>query len=119
MRNRTQPCRPNSRRPGGNTTGRAEAQGQGPRPEQGDRQPEEPESQYNKARKEANAKQATLRDQLAAQQAKTALATKCAQVMATGMQIIYNATTPEQVMNDVTKEMNRAAASCDGVVNVG
>jgi septal ring factor EnvC (AmiA/AmiB activator) len=77
------------------------------------------ESQYNKARKEANAKQATLRDQLAAQQAKTALATKCAQVMATGMQIIYNATTPEQVMNDVTKEMNRAAASCDGVVNVG
>ena len=76
------------------------------------------ESQYNKAQKEANAKQATLRDQLAAQQAKTALATKCAQVMATGMQIIYNATTPEEVMNDVTKEMNRAAASCDGVVNV-
>jgi septal ring factor EnvC (AmiA/AmiB activator) len=77
------------------------------------------ESQYNKAQKEANAKQATLRDQLAAQQAKTALATKCAQVMATGMQIIYNAATPEEVMNDVTKEMNRAAASCDGVVNVG
>jgi septal ring factor EnvC (AmiA/AmiB activator) len=77
------------------------------------------ERQYNRAQREANAKQATIRDQLAAQESKTALATKCAQVMATGMQVIYNAPTPERVMNEVVKEMNRAAASCDGVVNVG
>ncbi|MEZ5118684.1 MAG: hypothetical protein R2686_02110 [Candidatus Nanopelagicales bacterium] len=75
-------------------------------------------AQYNQAQKEANAKQATLRDQLAAQEAKTALATKCAQVMATGLNVIYNAETPDEVMNDVVKEMQKAANSCDGVVNV-
>ena len=75
-------------------------------------------AQYNKAQKEANAKQATLRDQLAAQQAKTALATKWPQVMATGMHVIYNAETPDEVMNDVVKEMQSAADSCGGVVNV-
>ncbi|MEZ5119719.1 MAG: hypothetical protein R2720_14610 [Candidatus Nanopelagicales bacterium] len=75
-------------------------------------------SEYNQAQKEANAKQATLRDQLAAQKAQTALATKCAQVMATGLHVIYNAETPTEVMNDVVKEMQRAADSCGGVVNV-
>lgn len=77
------------------------------------------EKQYNQAQKEASAKEATVRDQLAAQESKTALATRCAQVMATGMQVIYNASTPEKVMNDVVKEMQRAADSCDGIVNVG
>jgi septal ring factor EnvC (AmiA/AmiB activator) len=75
-------------------------------------------AQYNKAQKEADAKKATLRDELAAQKAKTDLATKCAQVMATGMHVIYNAETPDEVMNDVVKEMQRAADSCGGVVNV-
>lgn len=77
------------------------------------------EDQYQQASKDAAAKQATLRDQLAAAQAKTALATKCAQVMATGMQLIYDADTPNKVMNDVVKEMQKASESCDGIVNFG
>ena len=74
------------------------------------------QQQYNQAAKEAASKNASLRDQLQAQEAKTALATKCAQVLATGMEVIYNAETPDQVMHDVAKEMNRAATSCQGVV---
>lgn len=77
------------------------------------------ERQYNQARKDAQAKQATIRDQLQAEQAKAALATKCAQVMATGMQVIYDADTPSKVMNEVVKQMDKASTSCDGVVNVG
>jgi septal ring factor EnvC (AmiA/AmiB activator) len=77
------------------------------------------ENQYQQAAKDAEAKQATLKDELAAAQAKTALATKCAQVMATGMQLIYDADTPNKVMNDVVKEMQRASESCDGIVNFG
>lgn len=76
------------------------------------------EKQYNQARKDAQAKAATARDQLQAAQSKADLATKCAQVMATGMRVIYDAETPDQVMNDVVKQMNKAAASCDGVVSV-
>ena len=64
--------------------GRTEAQGQGPRPEQGDRQPEEPGVAVQQGAKGSEREASHLRDQLAAQQAKTALATKCAQVMATG-----------------------------------
>jgi septal ring factor EnvC (AmiA/AmiB activator) len=75
------------------------------------------QNQYNQAAKEAAQRNATLKDELAAQEAKTALATKCAQVLATGMEVIYNATTPEEVMNDVAKEMQRAAQSCQGVVS--
>ena len=74
------------------------------------------QQQYNQAAKEAASKNATLKDELAAQESKTALATKCAQVLATGMEVIYNAETPEKVMNDVAKEMNKAASSCQGVV---
>ena len=74
------------------------------------------QQQYNQAAKEAASKNATLKDELQAQEAKTALATKCAQVLATGMEVIYNADSPEKVMNDVVKEMNKAASSCQGVV---
>ncbi len=74
------------------------------------------QQQYNQAAKEAASKNATLKDELAAQEAKTELATKCAQVLATGMEVIYNADSPEKVMNDVVKEMNKAASSCQGVV---
>jgi septal ring factor EnvC (AmiA/AmiB activator) len=74
------------------------------------------QQQYNQAAKEAASKNATLKDELAAQESKTALATKCAQVLATGMEVIYNADSPEKVMNDVVKEMNKAASSCQGVV---
>src|SRR5690606_28009033 len=61
------------------------------------------QQQYNQAAKEAASKNATLKDELAAQEAKTELATKCAQVLATGMEVIYNADSPEKVMNDVVK----------------
>ncbi|MBK6764668.1 MAG: hypothetical protein IPG68_16005 [Micrococcales bacterium] len=75
------------------------------------------QNQYNQAAKEAAQKNATLRDELAAQEAKTELATKCAQVMATGMEVIYNADSPEKVMHDVAKEMQKASESCQGVVS--
>ena len=75
------------------------------------------QKQYNQAAKEAASKNATLKDELAAQESKTELATKCAQVLATGMEVIYNAESPEKVMNDVAKEMNKAASSCQGVVS--
>ncbi len=77
------------------------------------------QAQYNQAAKEAAQKNATLKQELAASEAKTALATKCAQVMATGMQVIYDAETPDEVMNDVAKEMQKAADSCQGVVSFG
>jgi septal ring factor EnvC (AmiA/AmiB activator) len=80
---------------------------------------EDLEKQYNQAKKDAESKQATLRDQLQAAEAKSELATKCAQVMATGMTLIYDADTPAKVMNEVVKQMDKASASCDGVVNVG
>lgn len=73
--------------------------------------------QYQQAAKEAEQKNATLSDELAAQESKTALATKCAQVLATGMEVIYNAETPEEVMHDVAKEMQKATDSCEGVVS--
>ena len=62
---------------------------------------------------------ATLKQELASAQSQAALATKCAQVLATGMQVIYDAPSPEKVMNDVAKEMQRASESCQGVVTVG
>lgn len=77
------------------------------------------EKQYNQAKKDAQAKQATLRDQLQAEQAKAALATKCAQVMATGMTLIYDADTPDKVLNEVAEQMDKASSSCEGVVKVG
>ena len=75
------------------------------------------QNEYQQAAKEAQQKNATLKDQLQAEQAKADLATKCAQVMATGMEVIYNAETPEKVMNDVAKEMQKASDSCQGVVS--
>ena len=75
------------------------------------------QTQYQQAAKEAAQKNATLKDQLQAEQAKADLATKCAQVMATGMEVIYNAESPEKVMNDVAKEMQKASESCQGVVS--
>ena len=75
------------------------------------------QNQYNQAAKEAEQKNATLKDQVQAEQAKADLATKCAQVMATGLEVIYNAETPEKVMNDVAKEMQKASDSCQGVVS--
>lgn len=77
------------------------------------------ERQYKRAQKDADRKQATLRDELQAAQAKSALATKCAQVMATGMTLIYDSDTPEKVMSQVVRQMDKAARSCDGVVSVG
>lgn len=72
-----------------------------------------------RAANDAAKKNATLRTELAASQAQAQLATKCAQVMATGLQVIYDATTPQQVMKDVAKEIQRASSACDRVVSVG
>ena len=77
------------------------------------------EKQYQQAQNEANQRQATLKDELAAAQAKAALGQKCAQVMATGMQLIYDATSYNQAMKDVVKEMQTASDSCDGIINFG
>ncbi|MEI2642325.1 MAG: hypothetical protein V9G10_08320 [Candidatus Nanopelagicales bacterium] len=77
------------------------------------------EKQYNQARQDAQAKAATAKDQLQAAQSKAELATKCAQVIASGMRVIYDADDPSQVMDDVVKEMEKASASCDGVVSTG
>ncbi|HQR81157.1 MAG TPA: hypothetical protein PLT68_13160, partial [Actinomycetota bacterium] len=74
------------------------------------------QKQYQTAAKEAAQKNATLSDELQAEQAKADLATKCAQVLATGMEVIYNAETPSEVMDDVAREMQKAAESCQGVV---
>lgn len=77
------------------------------------------ERRARSAARQAAAKNATLRDQVAAANARTALATKCAQVMATGLDVIYNAPTVNKAMNEVTRQMQKAADNCDGVVNVG
>jgi septal ring factor EnvC (AmiA/AmiB activator) len=80
---------------------------------------EELEKQYNQAKKDAEARRATSRDQLQASKAQAELATKCAQVMATGMTLIYDTDNPSKVMNEVAKQMDKASASCEGVVTVG
>ncbi len=77
------------------------------------------ENKAQQASAEAAKNDATLKEEVTAARSEAALATKCAQVMATGMQVIYDAPTPEKVMNDVAKEMQRAAESCQGVVTVG
>lgn len=71
------------------------------------------------AEKNAAKEEATLRDEVRAAQRRADLATKCAQVMATGLRVIYDAETPQEVMDDVVKEMQLAAESCAGVVSVG
>ena len=71
------------------------------------------------AEKNAAQEEATLRDEVRAAQRRADLATKCAQVMATGLRVIYDAETPQEVMDDVVKEMELAAESCAGVVSVG
>jgi uncharacterized protein HemX len=76
------------------------------------------QKQYKQQQQSASSAEATLKQQLSAAQTKADLATKCAQVMATGMQVIYNAPSPDKVMSDVVKEMQKAADSCQGVVTV-
>ena len=39
--------------------------------------------------------------------------------MATGLQLIYDASSYNQAMKDVVKEMQKASESCDGIVNFG
>lgn len=78
---------------------------------------EQLQRQYKQQQQTAGQEEATLKQQLAASQAKADLAGKCAQVMASGMEVIYNAPTPTKVMNDVVKEMQKAADSCQGIVN--
>ena len=39
--------------------------------------------------------------------------------MATGLQLIYDASNYNQAMKDVVKEMQRASESCDGVISFG
>jgi chromosome segregation ATPase len=71
------------------------------------------------AQRNAEREEATLRDQARADEAQADLARKCAQVLATGMRVIYEAPTPQEVMDEVVKEMELASESCAGVVSVG
>lgn len=77
---------------------------------------EQLQRQYKQSQQTASMQEATLKQQLAASQDKATLATKCAQVMASGMEVIYNAPTPAKVMHDVVNQMQKAADSCGDVV---
>jgi chromosome segregation ATPase len=71
------------------------------------------------AERTAAQEEATLRDEVRAAQRRADLATKCAQVLATGLRLIYEAPTPEAGMDEVVREIEVASQSCAGVIDVG
>lgn len=73
---------------------------------------------YNMAVQNAKAQETNLDAQLAAAQAKSSLASQCADIMATGLTKIYNDNQPTKAMQEIVQVIDDAASSCKGVVNL-
>ncbi len=77
-------------------------------------------SVYDAAQKKASANAASIEAQLAASQAQSALAQKCAAILASGLVQIYgDSSSPAGVTNqEVAVAMAKASVPCKGVVNL-
>ncbi|MFT6564889.1 MAG: septal ring factor EnvC (AmiA/AmiB activator) [Actinomycetes bacterium] len=75
---------------------------------------------YDAAKKKASKNKSKLDAQLAASQAESALAQKCAAVLASGLiKISGDASTPKGATSqEVVAEMNKASVPCKGVVTI-